>query len=150
MTYRKEEVQIDGHEVIVQQTRGPDSTHGASPVHAWVDGGKVPVSEMLDEYDISVSGENAFDRVKATVRVMVNAEVRFCSKCREFRGIDSFVSTGFAGRKCHVCADKDSTCQDGDEHDDKCLNPRQKHNARLPTKYKCTKCGRVRKTTPTG
>jgi hypothetical protein len=150
MTYRKEEVQINGHDVIVQQTRGPDSAHGASPVHVWVDGGKVPVSEMLDEHDISVSEVEAFEQVKTAVRVMVNADVRYCSKCSHFRDIDSFVSTGFAGRKCQVCANEDNTCQDGNEHTDTCVNPQTKHNARLPTKYKCTKCGRVRKTTPTG
>lgn len=150
MTYRKEEYEIDGTEVILQQVRGPDSNSGESEPSAWINGGAAYALESIEDLPFDVSDMSPYNQVKAAVAFMVDNNVRYCKKCSTFREIGSFVSTGFAGRKCSVCADRDATCDDGGSHEDKCLNPRQKHNARVATKYKCKKCGRIRKTTPTG
>lgn len=150
MTYKKEEYTIDGIDVTIQQVRGPDSSNGASEPSAWIDSGAAYALDAIEELPFDVSHKTPFDQVKAAVAFMVDNNIRYCKKCDNFRDMDGFVSTGFAGRKCGVCATSDSTCDDGGDHDDKCLNPRQKNNARIATKYKCTKCGRTRKTTPTG
>jgi hypothetical protein len=150
MTYRKEEYSESGIDVTIQQVRGPDSSHGASEPSAWLNGGAAYATHALEAYDFDVSDKEPFDKVKTVVDFMVDNRVRFCKKCDTFRDVDNFVSTGFAGRKCQACANKDNTCKDGDTHDDECVNPHQRHNARVATKYKCTKCGRTRKTTPTG
>lgn len=150
MVYRKEEYTENGIDVTIQQVRGPDSSVGASEPSAWLNGGAAYATAALDVWDFDLSDEEPFDKVKAVVDFMMQNQVRFCKKCNTFRDIDSFVSTGFAGRKCQSCANEDNTCQDGNSHNDECLNPRQKRNARVSTKYKCTKCGRIRKTTPTG
>ena len=150
MTYRKEEFEVDGIEVTLQQVRGPDSSHGASEPSAWLNGGAAYATDALEVLPFDVSNKTPYEQVKAAVAFMVDNRVRFCKKCDTFRDVDDFVSTGFAGRKCKSCANNDATCKDGDSHDDKCLNPHQKHNARVATKYKCKKCGRTRKTTPTG
>lgn len=150
MTYKKEEFEVDGIEVTIQQVRGPDSSHGASEPSAWINGGAAYAKDALEALPFDVSGRTPYDKVKAAVAFMVDNDVRFCKKCNTFRDIGTFVSTGFAGRKCSVCAEKDATCEDGDSHSWKCQNPHQKHNARVSTKYKCTDCGKKRRTTPTG
>ena len=150
MTYFKQEYEIDGIEVTIQQVRGPESSHGASEPSAWINGGAAYALDAIEALPLDVSGKSPLDKVKVAVAFMVDNDVRFCKKCNTFRDIGTFVSTGFAGRKCSVCADRDSTCSDGDSHDYKCLNPNQKHNARVATKYKCKTCGKKKSTTPTG
>lgn len=150
MVYQKEEFEIEGVEVTIQQVRGPDSDMGASEPSAWIDGYSAYATDALEELPIDVSNRSPYEQVKAAVAYMVDNGVQFCPKCESFRDSEGFVSTGFAGCKCGVCAEEDTTCEDGGEHEDECLNPRQKHNARVATKYKCVKCGRKRKTTPTG
>jgi len=150
MTYQKEEYEIDGIEITVQQVRGPDSSHGASEPSAWINGGAAYATHAIEAFDMDVEADTPYGKVKAVTEWMVENEMRFCKKCDTFRPIGTFVSTGFAGRKCGECANADATCKDGDSHDYKCLNPNQKHNARVATKYKCEKCGKKKATTPTG
>lgn len=144
MVYAKEEYTVDGIEITIQQVR-EDSEPGA-----WINDGSAYVMSAIEQLPFDVSDKEPFDQAKAAVAFMVDKEVRFCNKCNEFRQIGTFVSTGFAGRKCSVCAKQDATCQDGGKHDWDCTNPNQKHNARVPTKYKCTKCGKKKQSTPTG
>lgn len=150
MTYKQEEFEVNGIEVTIQQVRGPDSDHGASEPSAWLNGGAAYAKEAKEVTPLDVSDLSPYKQVKAIVAFMVDNRVRFCPKCETFRDVDNFVSTGFAGRKCQKCANHDNTCEDGGEHDFECLNPSQKHNARVATKYKCQKCGYKKSTTPTG
>lgn len=150
MVYRKEEYTENGIDVTIQQVRGPDSDIGASEPSAWLNDGAAYATDALEAWEFNVSDKEPFDQVKTVVDFMVENKVRFCKKCNTFRDVGNFVSTGFAGRKCQTCANEDKTCEDGDTHDYECVNPRQRNNARVPTKHKCTKCGRVKKTTPTG
>jgi len=153
MTYKQEEYTIDGIELTIQQVRGPDSSHGASEPSAWIEGGAAYAKAALEAFDTDVSDKSPYEQVKTVTEWMVHNEVRFCKKCETFRSLGTFVTTGFAGRKCGKCANADNFCEDnpnGDSHEDKCQNPRKKNSARVPTKYKCVHCGRNRRTTPTG
>jgi hypothetical protein len=150
MTYKKETFDVDGIEITLQQVRGPDSSHGASEPAAWINGGAAYALQSVDSLPFDVAHLSPYKQVKVAVAYMVDNGVRFCKKCGNFREIGTFVSTGFAGRKCGVCANADATCKDGDSHSWECVNPSQKHNARVATRYKCTDCDKTKATTPTG
>jgi len=155
MPYYKAEYDANGHEVTIQQVRGPDSSHGASEPGAWINGSAVYLSafeenpSMVPEafQDVDV---NDVDDVERLVSFLVNEERLICPKCNDTFPIENSVGTGFAGVKCGKCANRDSTCEDGGSHDWNCVNPHQKHNARVATKYSCEKCPATKQTTPTG
>lgn len=154
---RKKEMEASGHEVTVQQI-------GGASVKAWIDGFYVPltqVREHLDEFpariseharDLSDDGDE-WEEVMLIVAYMVNHDLRFCTDCQHFYDADDVVRTGMAGHKCASCDADDKYCEenpDGNEHEETCLNPRQRTNAKMATKYQCDHCGRIRRTTPTG
>lgn len=168
MAYRKAEYEANGHEVTIQQVRGPDSDMGASEPSAWIDGWAAYIFDAMDSLvndsetaDMQVAEKvkyhrengETWDAIKATLAFMTDCHVYYCKKCNRFYDYNNVTSTGFAGHKCGKCDKGDKHCPDnpgGNSHEDKCLNPRQKHNARVSTKYKCVHCGRKRQTVPTG
>jgi hypothetical protein len=153
MVHRKEEYQAAGHNVVIQQSRGTDSNLGASEPSAWIDGKAAYTDKALEYIPVDVSGLDKWNTIERLCAVMVDKEVLFCKNCNTFYDYRDSSSTGFAGHQCDDCARAAATCSDnpdGNEHEDECLNSRQKNNARVPTKYKCTHCGRKRSTTPTG
>jgi len=155
MAYHKAEYEANGFDVTIQQVRGPNSPSGASDPAAWIDGKAVYLSviaehpEIIPE-DFRPEDVTNIEDVERLVAYLVSEARLVCKKCNDTFPFENNVSTGFAGVKCGKCANRDSTCDDGDSHNYKCMNPRQKNNARRATKYKCQKCGRIRKTTPTG
>jgi len=153
MAHRKEEYDAAGHEVTIQQVRGPDSPSGATEPSAWIDGKAAYTDDALEYVPIDVSGLDKWDAIKRLMAFMADNDVYFCKKCNTFYDCNDSSGTGFAGHQCGDCARGAARCPDnpdGDGHEDECLNPSQKHNARVPTKYKCEHCGRTRQTTPTG
>jgi uncharacterized protein YbaR (Trm112 family) len=157
MTHYKHEGEVNGYEVTVQQVRGPDSDVGASEPSAWIDGWAVYLS-VLEENPEIVPEEfqpddlMAVDDVRKVVSYLVDNGLLICKKCNSTYPVENAVGTGFAGNKCGECASNDAECPDSPdgEHHDECTNPRHKHNARMPTKYKCKHCGRKRQTVATG
>lgn len=167
MAHRKEEYESNGHDVTIQQVRGPDSSAGATDPSAWIDGYAVSLesaiklfvtqSENPDDLQEKVeyhreNGET-WKAIKTLISWMTDCHVYYCSNCASFYDCNKVVGTGYAGHICSRCDRAKKHCPDnpdGDEHDDDCLNPRQKSNARVPTKYICKHCGRKRATTPTG
>jgi len=153
MPHRKAEYDANGHEVIVQQV------NEGGDVSAWIDGYAAYMSDALDHItDIPLSDKierhlesgDVWEAYETLLAWMTDSDNYFCQKCNSFYNSEKVVRTHFAGHKCARCANIDKTCDDGGSHDYKCLNPRQKHNARIATKYKCKECGKKKRTTPTG
>jgi hypothetical protein len=162
MAHRKEEYSANGHEVIIQQV------NEGGGISAWIDGYAAHIHDAMDamaesdrdiETDISdkvkhhLSDSEEWHAIKATLAWMCDCHVYYCKKCERFYDSNEVVGTGFAGHKCTWCDAEDKRCPDnpdGDSHEDRCLNPSDKHNARVATRYKCKHCGRKRSTTPTG
>lgn len=154
MPHRKAEYDdVCGHEVTIQQVN-----EGGSP-SAWIDGyaayiftamencSETGVDRLVNER--LESGEE-WEAIEAILSWMVTNDKYFCDKCDSFYDAENVISTGFAGHKCGACANDDATCDDGGNHDWKCTNPRQRHNARVATKYSCQKCDATKRSTPTG
>ena len=151
MTYAKDEYDRNGHEITVQQVRGPDSSHGASEPSAWINGKAAYASEALEAKPHIVNDEMSdYEKVKAVAEYMVDNDLYFCRKCNTFYHYEEAATYGFCDHKCGQCNKADKMCDGGDSHDWKCTNPHQKRNARVSTKYRCTDCGKKKKTVPTG
>lgn len=155
MPYYKRETEANGHNVVVQQVRGPESKSGASSPGAWINGKAVYLSVVRDHpecipEDFVPDDFMNVQQVERLVAYLASNSLLLCKKCNDTFNIEDSVSTDFAGVKCKKCSERARTCDDGGKHDLKCLNPHQKHNARVATKYKCTKCGKKSQTTPTG
>lgn len=145
MPHRKAEYEASGHEVTLQQVR--EDTDPS----AWIDGKAAYADHALDEVPISLDGLDQWDAIRRVVSFMVDNDVYFCKKCDTFYDYRNSCGTGFAGHQCAECDGAAKRCPESDDgHSDTCLNPRQKRNARVSTKYKCDHCGRTRQTTPTG
>jgi hypothetical protein len=146
MAHRKEEYEANGHEVTIQQV------NEGGGISAWIDGKAAHAEPAKSQIPIDIQTKTDWDEVHAIVSFMVNSDVYYCTKCDSLYDYTTAVGTGFAGHKCGECAREDNHCPDSPDgdHEDKCLNPRQKRNARVATKYKCKHCGRKRRTTPTG
>jgi hypothetical protein len=162
MTHRKREYEANGHEVTIQQV------NEGGDISAWIDGYAAYINSAMDSLvndsetaNLQVAKKAKYNRengetwkaIEATLAYMTDCHVYYCNKCNRFYDYNNVVGTGFAGHKCLKCKKKDDHCPDnpdGNSHEDTCLNPRQKHNARVATKYKCKHCGRKRSTTPTG
>lgn len=155
MTYRKSEYTVNNHDITIQQV------NEGGDVSFWIDGNSGYREKVFDNLDVfpEAFGKKAQDRldngnvwgaVKVLISFMVEQDLYFCPKCQTLYPSNDSVNTHFAGHKCGNCARSDATCEDGGDHDMKCLNPHQKSNARISTKYQCKKCGYRRKTTPTG
>jgi len=147
MAHRKEAYDAGGHEITIQQVN-----EGGKP-SAWIDGYAAHGRMAMDYADVDTDGLGAWDALERVLAFMADNDVYFCPKCETFYDYDNAVGTGFAGHKCGDCNRDDKHCPDnpdGNSHDDECLNPSQRHNARVATKYKCEHCGRKRSTTPTG
>lgn len=158
MAHRKREYEASGHSVTIQQV------NEGGGISAWIDGNAAHMADAFDKLadaaplTIANKVENLLDggetwkAFETALGWMVDNDLYFCKKCNSFYPSENVVRTHFAGHKCGECARSDNTCPetpDG-EHDMECLNPHQKHNARVATKYKCTECGYQRQTTPTG
>ena len=150
MTYYKQEYEVNGKDVVIQQTRGPESSYGPTEPSAWIDGYAAYALESVNALPFDMSDKSEIDKVEAAVAFAVVNNIRFCSKCQSFEPDDTFVQTQFAGSKCGRCAAEDAICQDNDSHDWVCKNASQRHNARVATRYKCQNCGKVKSSTPTG
>jgi len=155
MVYHKTETEVNGHEITIQQVRGPDSSMGKSEVGLWINGYAVKIADKYDDsFDVPEtfypSDTYEVNEVKRFASFLVDNDLLICGKCRNTMPADSGVTFGFCDIKCDDCVKSDRECDDNEEHSWKCTNPRQKSNARLPTRYKCEKCGKTRKTTPTG
>lgn len=162
MAYRKEEYDAGGHEVVIQQVNEHNNPS------AWIDGyaactnaamdslindSETADTEIADKIAYHKQNDELWKAIKTTLSFMVECHVYYCTSCGHFYDHKDVSSTGFAGHQCGDCARSAATCPDnpnGDTHSDECINPRQKRNARVPTRYKCMHCGRKRKTTPTG
>ena len=154
MVYHKTETEANGHDVTIQQVRGPDSDMGESEVGLWINGNAV---KMGDDYNTQSVPEEFYPNdtydvsdVKRFAAFLVDNDSVICAKCHEMMDIGTGSRIGFCDVKCDECTTNDQTCSDGGDHSWNCTNPRQKHNARIATRYKCEKCGKTKKTTPTG
>lgn len=159
MTYYKSEKTVSGHEVTVQQVN-----ESGSP-SLWIDGYAQDIDVAIDvlansddrfgqklaaQLEEKINNGNAIAGTESLAAWLVSLDQYVCTKCESLYPTENVVQTHFAGHKCGACDTSDKTCDDGGEHDMKCLNPHQKNNARISTKYQCKKCGYKRKTTPTG
>lgn len=147
MAHRKEEYEAAGHEVTIQQV------NEGGDISAWIDGKAAYADAALESVPIDTEGVEMWDKIKRLMAFMADTDVYFCKKCNTFYDCTDSSGTGFAGHQCGDCARGAAHCADnpdGDSHEDECLNPRQKRNARVATKYRCVHCGRKRQTTPTG
>lgn len=153
MTVRKEKYTFNDHDVTIQKT----NEH--SDVHAWIDGWAVSRKALQDDTttiheDITKlldMGVN-FNAMKLLVNWMAQNDVYYCGRCEAFYDHKNVSGTGFAGHICGACASEKARCSESPDgrHSDTCTNPRQKHNARVATRYRCDYCNRLRATTPTG
>ena len=173
MPHREEQYEANGHSVkILQVNEGGE-------IHAWIDGMAAYIEEAMDSFTDSknfelretnskasrefverISKKVAFrlkngynwGAVKDTLSYMTDSDLYYCKKCGNFYDYNNSVSTGFSGHKCEDCLEKDSHCADSADgsHEDRCLNPQKKRNARVRTKYQCKHCGRKRETIATG
>jgi uncharacterized protein CbrC (UPF0167 family) len=152
MVHRKEEYTHSGHDLTIQQVN-----ERVTP-SAWINGKAAHEHAAIDnvskeKLDGLNKSEDEWKAVKTIVEYMAENDLYFCKNCNEFYNYTNSSNTGFAGHQCGKCANEQATCPDnpnGDKHEDECLNPHQRNNARVPTKYKCIHCGRRRRTTPTG
>ena len=156
MAHRKEEYDVNGHEVTIQQV------NEGGEVSAWIDGYAAHTDKAIESCDNMLIGHlikrrseegEMWGAVTAMVAVMVELDVYFCTKCNSFYDADTVVRTHFAGHKCGECSSSDNHCPDNpdsDKHDFEITNPRHKRNARIATKYKCEHCGYKKRSTPTG
>lgn len=161
MAHRKEEFESHGHDVTIQQVN-----EEGSPA-AWIDGFKVSLKSAMDLFveqsenpddlqdKLSYHRENGetWKAVETLLSWMTDCKVYYCSNCDRFYDHKNVSRTGFAGHICQSCQDEKDHCPDnpdGNDHDDRCLNPSKRHRARVSTKYECKHCGRKRRTTPTG
>lgn len=159
MPYRKETYSANGHDVTIQQV------NESGGISMWIDGwagyeqDALRVFQKNDGFGNSLiaekikSTDDQWEGLKTLLAWMTDNDYYFCHKCDSFYDSDTVSGTGFAGHICGGCASEKARCKDnptGNKHEDTCLNPHQRHNARVATKYKCEHCGRVRKTTPTG
>ena len=142
MTHNKSEYDRNGHEITVQQVN-----EGGS-VSAWIDGRAAYADSALEVW--SGNADSDFDKIQEVVEYMADNDVYFCRKCDTFYHYEEAATYGFCDHKCGQCNKADKMCEGGDSHDWECTNPHQKHNARVSTKYRCTDCGKKRKTVPTG
>lgn len=153
MAHREAEYDAAGHEVtILQVNEGGD-------IHGWIDGWAAyfddaveHLSEVPDDITEKVNESDKWSAMETLFAWMVENDKYFCKNCKSFYNSDDVSSTGFAGHQCMSCNLEEQICPDSPtgDHDDECLNPGQKRNARVPTKYRCVHCGRKRQTTPTG
>jgi len=154
MVYHKTETEVNGHDVTIQKVRGPDSSMGESEASLWINGNAVKIG---DEYDTGAVPEEFYpndthnvNEVKRLAAFLVDTDSVICGTCYDTMKIGTGNRFGFCDVKCDDCVKSDRTCEDGDDHSWNCTNPSQKRNARVATRYKCEKCGKTRKTTPTG
>lgn len=156
MPHRKEEHEVNGHEVVIQQV------NEGSDVSVWFDGYAGYIDEAMshvDETPVSrkvarhLEAGEQWHAVKAMAAAMAELSVYFCTDCDSFYDADKVVRKHFAGHRCEDCANSEKQCSENPEsetHDYKTLNPHQRHNARVATKYKCKHCGHKKQSTPTG
>lgn len=159
MAHRKREYDANSHQVTIQQVN-PDGE-----ISAWIDGyaahehkaidrlSAIAPDTVVDQVSELQDSDKEWQAVEVVLAFMADNDLYFCSKCESFYDSDNVVRTKFAGHKCIECKKGDDYCPDnpnGDSHEWDCLNPRQKHNARMPTKYKCEHCGKRRRTMATG
>ena len=154
----------NGHEVTTRFTENPRNTkYGGQS--AWLNGKAVYIMKavevmhddetypkfLCDNFDgVEEKSDVTEYHVRLLLSYMADTDQYICKKCGSLFNMDDAVTYGFCDVKCGACAKASKTCTDGGSHEWKCLNPHQKRNARVPTKYKCTKCGKKRRTVPTG
>lgn len=158
MALQKAEYDANGKEVVVHFHPPEDySTHSA-----WVDGRAVYLDRIYDNPEIlpdwladglsdSLS-DSGRKEIKDILAFLTETQQLICKRCDTLFPHSNYSSVGFAGVECGACANEKAHCPDSDDgsHEDTCLNPSKKRNARVPTKYKCKHCGRKRETLPTG
>ena len=155
----------NGHEVkLLLKDEPTNTTYGGQS--AWLNGRAVYIMDaaeaMADGHpsypdflaevfeDVTQKSDVTKRHVHVLVSYMADTDQYICRSCGGLFDMDNAVKYGFCDVKCGACAKAAKTCTDGGSHEWKCLNPHQKRNARVPTKYKCTKCGKKRQTVPTG
>ena len=156
MPYRKEEHEVNGHEVVIQQV------NEGGDVSVWFDGyaGHMgPAIEHVEDTPVSrkvsrhLEAGEQWEAVRAMAAAMAELGVYFCTTCDSFYDADTVVRTHFAGHKCGDCSEKAKQCSENPEsetHDYEITNPHHRRNARIATRYKCQHCGKKKKSTPTG
>lgn len=161
MAHRKEEYEANGHRVRIQKVNEHSS------ISAWIDGNAAYLDKAMDHFlenrndltedlaekiEHELESDDVWSAVKSLLSWQTDCGVYFCPKCDSFYDHNDRVRGGFAGHYCQDCADAEAQCEESPdgEHHDECLNPHQRNNARVSTKYRCKHCGRKRQTTPTG
>lgn len=154
MTHRKEEYDVNGHEVTIQQVNEDGD------ISTWIDGLAGNVEEAKEELpeviretvETNERVEDEWAGIQTVLAYMAGNDYLFCTKCNSFYDRDDVGRTKFAGHICGDCHRDNQECEESPdgEHEDVCQNPRQKRNARVSTRYRCKHCGRVRKTVATG
>lgn len=138
-----ETYETDGQEVKVMETDCDTHLYINGLAIKWQD---ADLSSIPSEFQPT----DDFEAVKRFAAYCVDNGIRVCGKC----GIIFESGTGgtypFAGIQCSHCDNKDVYCPDGSEHNFECLNPGQRHNARVATKRKCADCGYRKDSPPTG
>ena len=130
---------IDGTTVNLQYT----SLYINRKAMKW---GEADLSEVPEHFHPSKDLE---DR-KKFASFLVDTEQYVCGKCGKLYPMDTGGAYPFAGVMCQECVDRKNHCPENDSHDFECINPHQRHNARVDTKYKCKHCGQKKVSPATG
>jgi len=144
MTYYENKGEVNGIEYTIQQVRSPDSKMGQDDVSAWIDGLAVYLDTIENNPEIiptsfEINNIKNIGDIKAVMAYLLDTEQMPCKQCEELRDIDDMIQTNFAGCTCRSCK---YDCENSNGHDYTCLNPGQKNNARVHTKFKCDNCGK--------
>lgn len=107
---------------------------------------KADLSNVPEEFYPSNKKKN----IKKFASFLVETEQYVCGKCGALYPNTEGGTYPFAGVMCQECVDDKNTCPENDEHDFKCINPNQRNNARVDTKYKCKHCGKKKISPATG
>ncbi len=154
VTYYKNKTTINGHDVTVQQVNGPDSDVSKSEVGIWIDNIKVNPKEGCENCGIpdyfTPNDVKDLKEMKPLAAFLADNDKRICGECSQVMPIDGGRRVGFAGIQCDKCRKSKAACDGGKKHNWDCVNPHQKHNSRVPTRYACESCGQKKQSLPTG
>jgi len=91
----------------------------------------------------------SIEELEALLAFLADNSLLVCRCGRAFPK-DNAVSTGFAGVKCEMCSSDDAYCPETEDNTHEMKTISGRHNARKPTKRKCTECGHKTQSPPTG
>jgi hypothetical protein len=156
----EKEYDASGEQVVIHYKENPTDTKYGNH-SAWVDDGSTAVylksayanqHELPDWLQARMSDkliDASLEEIESLLAFLADNSLLVCRCGRPFPK-ENAVSTGFAGVKCEMCSSDDAYCPETGDHSHSMTVISGRHNARRPTKRKCTECGYKTQSPPTG